>query len=105
MKKNMDYLQARDLLLGLAKPVDTLALPLEDCAGRVLAQTLTAAENIPPFDRSPYDGYALRAADTENAATERPVCLDIVGEIPAGAVVEILSIEGATVHVRPKERP
>ena len=39
MKKNMDYLQARDLLLGLAKPVDTLALPLEECTGRGLAQT------------------------------------------------------------------
>ena len=86
MKKNMDYMQARDLLLELVRPVDTLALPLEECAGRVLAQTLTAAENIPPFDRSPYDGYALRAADTENASVEQPVCLQIVEEIPAGAV-------------------
>lgn len=43
-------------------------------------------ENVPPFDRSPYDGYALRASDTAAAAKTAPVTLRILEEIPAGAV-------------------
>lgn len=56
----------------------------EDADGRVLAEDIVAQENIPPFARSPYDGYALRAADTREAAAEHGVTLQIVEEIPAG---------------------
>jgi molybdopterin molybdotransferase len=47
---------------------------------RVLAEDLTATCNIPPFNRSAMDGYAVRAADVANA----PVELEIAGEIRAG---------------------
>ncbi len=52
----MKYEEARDLLLSKVAPVGRERVPLTDCAGKVLAEALTAAENVPPFDRSPYDG-------------------------------------------------
>lgn len=82
----MDYLAARELLLSRAAPVGTETVSLTDCFGRVLAQELRAAEDVPAFDRSPYDGYALRAVDTSDASAEHPVTLEIIEEIPAGAV-------------------
>lgn len=48
--------------------------------GRILAANIVADTDLPPFDRSQMDGYALLAADTTNA----PVTLKIVGESAAG---------------------
>jgi molybdopterin molybdotransferase len=53
---------------------------LADACGRYLAEDVVADSDLPPFDRSQMDGYAVRAADTENA----PVRLQIVGESAAG---------------------
>ena len=86
MKETMEFADARDLLLGRVAPLGAERVALDDCAGRVLADDLIAAENIPPFDRSPYDGYAFRAQDTQDASREQPVTLAILEEIPAGAV-------------------
>lgn len=86
MKECMEYRQARDLLAELARPVGTEQAPLEECAGRILGQDLYASEDVPAFDRSPYDGYAFCVADTQEASSERPAVLEIIEEIPAGAV-------------------
>lgn len=86
MKRSMQFTEARDWLLAQVWPVATQRVPLSGCAGRILAQNLVAAENIPPFDRSPYDGYAFRAADTQIATKENPVTLRILEEVAAGAV-------------------
>ena len=70
--------------------LDTIpVLPSEDrgilaCTGYVLAEALHAVENIPPFDNSAMDGYAVRAADVEGATEENPVVLSVVETIAAG---------------------
>ncbi len=86
MLSNPDFERAQELLLNAVKPVGAENVPLSQCGGRILAQDLIAQENIPAFDRSPYDGYAVRAADTVSASKENPVGLRILEEIPAGAV-------------------
>jgi len=55
-------------------------VPLEESLGRILAQNVIADTDLPPFDRSQMDGYAVRAQDTQSA----PVRLRIVGESAAG---------------------
>ena len=82
----MSYIAARDLLLSRVQPVGTETVPLSESFRRVLAEEITAAENVPAFDRSPYDGYAFRAADLAAASRESPVTLWLTEEIPAGAV-------------------
>ncbi len=54
--------------------------------GRVLAEPVVAGRDLPPWDNSSMDGYAVRSADTSLASAERPVRLRILGELPAGAV-------------------
>lgn len=60
--------------------------PLGDCYQRVLAEDITAQMDFPPFDRSPLDGYALRAEDVEQAKTDSPVILTQVDNVPAGSL-------------------
>jgi molybdopterin molybdotransferase len=55
-------------------------IDLADAIGRVLAEDVIADTDMPPFDRSQMDGYAVIASDTENAPAE----LKIVGESAAG---------------------
>ncbi|MGH9970864.1 MAG: molybdopterin molybdotransferase MoeA [Pyrinomonadaceae bacterium] len=70
----------RDQTLRL--PPETVSL--EDALRRFLAQDIIADSDLPPFDRSQMDGYALRAAETQQAIPEAPVRLRIVGESAAG---------------------
>ena len=86
MLRNIAYEQARQLLLDLVQPLGTERVPLSCCAGRILAQELRAEGNVPPFDRSAFDGYAFRAEDVADASKEHPVALRIVEEVPAGSV-------------------
>jgi molybdopterin molybdotransferase len=55
-------------------------VPLEDSAGRVLAEDVFADTDLPPFDRAQMDGYALRSEDVRDA----PARLRVVGEAAAG---------------------
>lgn len=90
---------ARDLLLAQVVPVGTERIALSESAGRVLADDLVALENIPPFDRSPYDGYAFRAEDTAGASKEHPVTLSILEEVPAGAVPTRAVVPGTATKI------
>ena len=64
--------------------VETVSLP--EALGRVLAESVLATRDLPPWDNSSMDGYALRAADVGAARPDDPVRLRVVGEVPAGTV-------------------
>lgn len=78
-------------------PLPTESVALAEARGRFLAEDVSADSDLPPFDRSQMDGYAIRAVDAEHA----PVSLRIVGEsaagrgwhheLPAGAAVRIMT--------------
>ncbi len=61
-------------------------VPLLEAMGRVLVEDIPADIDIPPFDNSAMDGYAVQAADVATATSERPVSLRVLGEIAAGRV-------------------
>ncbi len=61
-------------------PLEIEAINLENAAERVLAETVKADMDLPPFDRSQMDGFAVRSNDLKNA----PVRLKIIGESVAG---------------------
>ena len=97
--QNATWTQARELLLSYARPVETEMVPLDKAGGRVIAFDLTASEDVPPFDRSAYDGYALRAADTESASREQPVTLRITETILAGSIPTAPVTPGTAAHL------
>jgi molybdopterin molybdotransferase len=69
---------------ALASPLAVERRRLGEAAGFVLAEQVRAPMDLPPFDNSAMDGYALRAADTAAACTEEPTKLAVVGEVAAG---------------------
>jgi putative molybdopterin biosynthesis protein len=68
-------------------PLGAERCALADCWGRILASDVTAPIDVPSFDRSNLDGFAVRAADTVGAAEETPVRLRLTGEELPTAVV------------------
>jgi len=94
-----EYTEIRDLLVSRVRCVDTERVPLLESAGRVLAADLAAQADIPAFDRSPYDGYAFRAADTAGATRDAPVTLRILEEVAAGALPTQAVTPGTAVKI------
>jgi molybdopterin molybdotransferase len=72
---------AQAFVLDSCPPVSPVETPRAAALGRVLAAPVDAVEEVPPFDNSAVDGYAVRSADV----TALPAELVVVGEIAAGA--------------------
>jgi len=69
------------------EPLGEEAVPLAEALGRVVARDVTAAVDVPSFDRANVDGFAVRAADTYGAQEESPRSLELLDEIvPTGVV-------------------
>ncbi|SCZ79284.1 molybdopterin molybdotransferase MoeA [Acidaminobacter hydrogenoformans] len=71
-----------DTFISSLLPTETL--PLNQALGRILADDLTAAEDVPHFSRSVVDGYAVRAKDTFGASESIPGFLSVVGAVEMG---------------------
>ena len=64
------FADAVRLVLAAAVPIERVEpVTLADASGRVVARDVTAAVDVPPFDRAAMDGYAVVAADTAGAHT------------------------------------
>jgi molybdopterin molybdotransferase len=73
--------EALALILGPIAPLDAAREPLAAAAGRVAAEDAAAAVDLPPFDRSAMDGFAVRAGDTAPG-----IALRLAGGVAAGEV-------------------
>src|ERR1700674_314909 len=80
--------QARLLADVPVLPEETVNLDL--ALGRILAEAVASRTDLPGFDNSAMDGYAVRAADIAVATSIEPVGLRVVGESRAGAVPDAL---------------
>ncbi|HSQ49607.1 MAG TPA: hypothetical protein VLL96_07990, partial [Candidatus Deferrimicrobiaceae bacterium] len=63
-------------ILEIGKP-DTELVLLQEALGRVLAEDLVAPEDVPRFDKSAMDGYAVRSSDLAGATQFKPVVLKL----------------------------
>ncbi|MCO6414960.1 molybdopterin biosynthesis protein [Siccirubricoccus sp. KC 17139] len=77
-------------------PLPGEAVPLAAALGRVVAETVLAASDAPPFDRASVDGFALRAADTAGAAEGAPVRLRLNAEVLACGVAPAIEVTPGT---------
>ena len=79
----IEYKEARKIIVDNAPgPKGVEEVPLASAAGRVLARPAHARLDLPPFDKSAMDGFAVRAADVAST----PAALDVVLDVPAGSV-------------------
>lgn len=80
--------EAIDQIMAHAVRGEEETISIDDCDGRHLSTPLIADHDVPPFDRSPYDGFALRSIDTKKASREQPMLFQLIDEIGAGQVSE-----------------
>lgn len=88
MRKPIRVKKAIELVVDHCRPMQTETISLESAYGRVLAESIIAKHDVPPFDRSAYDGYAIRAEDSVGASANNPVQFQVIGEIGAGHLGE-----------------
>ncbi|MDR7183136.1 molybdopterin molybdotransferase [Microbacterium trichothecenolyticum] len=75
-------------VLAAAQPLPAERIPLTDAHGRTLSEPVRAAVDIPVFDNSAMDGFAVRFADVMDAAPDAPVTLQVVADLPAGTAAD-----------------
>lgn len=85
----ISYAQAvQTIIHNLPQPLPAERLALTAASQRVLSRALTAPHDMPPFDQSLMDGYALRSRDIRQAAPERPARLALGATLTAGECLE-----------------
>ncbi len=85
----LSYEQARQIILENITPAGIEQTDLIDAVGRVLAEDVVAPWDMPLWDNSAMDGYAVRGADCSNV----PCLLKVTGYIPAGARADGIEVK------------
>ncbi len=85
-RKLLSFNEAKQILKRQLsdKPVGVERVSLSKAHKRILAQDVVAPIDIPPFNRSIVDGYAVKAADTFGASEEKPTSLRYCGQVAVG---------------------
>lgn len=83
------------MVLAACGPLLPRAMRADEALGCVLASAVVAGEDVPPFDNTAMDGYAVRAADTASA----PVVLEVLGTLAAGGRAEAVVGPGQALKI------
>jgi molybdopterin molybdotransferase len=97
-----EYLTVSEALSLILEQIDVLPselASLEDTLGRVLAEPIIAKNNLPPFANSSMDGFAVRSADVQEAAEDKPISLRVLADIAAGTVSDVNLEPGTTARI------
>jgi putative molybdopterin biosynthesis protein len=81
------------------KPLGVEEVPLLEACNRVLVEDVTASLDIPPFNRSTVDGYAVRAEDTFGAEENKSAKLKIRGIVSVGESPRIQVVRGEAAEI------
>ena len=87
------------LMAAIEGPLSGEYVTLDDALGRILAEPIRSAYDLPPWDNSSMDGFALHAADVAGATQATPVRLRVVGEVRAGGSPDIEVPLGGAVRI------
>lgn len=87
------------IVLSHVERLETEELPFERALGRVLAEDIIARTDVPPFDRSAVDGYAVRAADTFGATATKPRELRVIGSADVGSPTRLRVHRGEALKI------
>ncbi|WP_369792225.1 gephyrin-like molybdotransferase Glp [Methanoculleus sp. MH98A] len=80
----ISVIEAINLINRISLPIGVEDVPLTEAYGRVLAEDILADGDIPGFDRSVKDGFAVNSADTVQASESAPVALTSAGRVTMG---------------------
>ena len=87
------------VLAEIAGPVGSEEVPVTAALGRVGAAAVRATTDLPPWDNSAMDGYAVQVADLAGATELVPIVLRVVGEAAAGGQIGTLTQAGTVIRI------
>src|SRR6185436_19501385 len=90
---------ARARILETLQPLGAVPVPLPSAVGRVPATAILSAIDLPAFDNSALDGYAVRAEDVKGASAGNPIPLKQTGHVAAGMHSEAEVLPGNCVRL------
>ncbi len=91
--------EALNRVLKHFEPLEPEEVDILDTLDRVLAEDVCSDIDIPPFDNSAMDGYAVRAADTVGATPEAPVILRVLANLAAGYTTDVVVEPGTAIRI------
>jgi molybdopterin molybdotransferase len=91
--------EARQRILDNVERLSNEEVSITEAFGRVLDEDIQAPVDIPHFDNSAMDGYAVHAADTAGATQESPATLKAIGDVAAGYVPDREIGMGETIRI------
>jgi molybdopterin molybdotransferase len=95
----ISYAEALALLVAEARRLPLETLPLKALSGRFLAEVANAQIDVPSFNNSAMDGFALVAAQTEAASIDTPVTLAVSHCLAAGDGLPVISPETTAIEI------
>jgi len=95
----LSVLEAQQRILSYFSPTELIHVPLDQSAGRVLALDCFATNDLPPFNNSAMDGFAIIAQDILKASPNHPVFLKVVADIPAGSRSNVVISHGLAARI------
>lgn len=90
---------ALDIILASAHRLAPVPVALAEVDGYVLAEDIVAGHDVPPFDNSAMDGYAVLTADITGAGEAHPVTLKLIEEQPAGKATAVKVTSGTAIKI------
>ena len=98
-KEHLTVAEALERVLAGVQVLPAVTLPILEALGQVLAEPAIAQDNLPPFANSAMDGYAVRAVDVAQTGRSRPVQLQVLADIAAGSVPDVVVSEGTAARI------
>ncbi|MCT8140440.1 molybdopterin molybdotransferase MoeA [Anaerobacillus sp. CMMVII] len=98
-RKPIKVHKAIEAVLQFAKAGELEYIPINESDNRFLREPIKADHDIPPFDRSPLDGFAVRAEDTVAASQANPIELEVIETVGAGGIAKQVPNEGQVIRI------
>ncbi|MCR4434055.1 MAG: molybdopterin molybdotransferase MoeA [Caldiserica bacterium] len=95
----ISYEEALKIVLNNCHPLPTRRVKLEEAYGLVLGEDIFSPGDVPPFDNSAMDGFAVRAEDISKATEENPAILEIIQDLKAGMYGEAEVVQGKAIKI------
>jgi molybdopterin molybdotransferase len=91
--------EAQEQILSHFRPLEKVYISLNEAAGRMLAESIYSDMDLPTFNNSSVDGFAVFAADVSPASQDQPRSLKVIADIPAGSAANIILSPGQSARI------
>ena len=90
---------ALEKILSHIQPLGFEKVSILEALGRVIAEDMIAPRDLPPYDNSGMDGYAVRYEDVQNASQKNPIRLEVIEDLRAGFISKKIVQKGQAIRI------